>query len=261
MELDMTNLPSRTARFLWHGEIVEGMVQGEHIISLVDDQVFLPPQRSLASLASVRLLPPCTPQSIVAIGRNYREHAAEMEETLPVEPLVFLKPVTTLIGAGEAIVYPSWATENLHYEGELAVVIGRTCYRVGEEDAMEYVRGFTCANDVTARDLQRRDGQWARGKGFDTFCPLGPILAEDIDPSDLTITTRLNGEVRQQSSTSQLIFGVPRLISHVSAFMTLMPGDIILTGTPAGVGPMQPGDVVEVEIEGIGILRNPVVAG
>ena len=254
-------IPSRTARFLWHNQIETGVVDGENIIALIDDLALEAGAHPLAKLSAVKLLPPCEPRTIVCIGRNYREHAAEMAEELPEEPLIFLKPVTSLIASGDAIVYPAWVSSNVHYEGELAVVIGRTCRRVEEDEALSYVLGYTIANDVTARDLQRKDGQWTRGKGFDTFCPLGPVLVEDIDPSDLAITTRVNGEVKQQSRTSALIFGLPRLISHVSQVMTLHTGDIILTGTPAGVGPVNPGDVVEVEIEGIGILRNPVVAG
>lgn len=260
MEQEFT-IPSRTARFLWHNSIETGVVQGEHIIALIDDLALEAGTQPLAKLGNVKLLPPCEPRTIVCIGRNYREHAAEMEADLPPEPLIFLKPVTSLIASGDPIIYPSWASENVHYEGELAVVIGRTCRRVTEAEAMNYVLGYTIGNDVTARDLQRKDGQWTRGKGFDTFCPLGPVLVEDIDPSDLLLTTRVNGEVKQQARTSELIFGLPRLISHVSQVMTLHAGDVLLTGTPAGVGPVKPGDMVEVEIEGIGTLRNPVIAG
>ena len=251
----------RLAHFLWHGQVEVGIVEGDHIIALDDDPAEDGPKSIIGALSNVRLLPPCTPQNIVAIGRNYRDHAIEMNAELPPEPLIFLKPLTSIIASGEAIVYPSWVSQQVEYEGELAVIIGRTCHRVREEDALLYVQGYTCANDVTARDLQRRDVQWTRGKGFDTFCPLGPVIAEGIDASDLALTTRVNGEVRQQGRTSDLLFGIPRLISHISATMTLRPGDVILTGSPAGVGPLKPGDVVDVEIEGIGTLRNPVVAG
>ncbi len=249
---------TRTARFLWHGQPQAGLVEDGEIVGVAGH--FTHTMR-LGSLDSARLLPPCDPQTVVAIGRNYAEHAAQMQAEIPTEPLIFLKPVTSVIASGEPIVYPHWVSEKVEFEGELAVVIGQPCYRVAEADALRHVRGYTVANDVTARDVQRRDGQWARGKGFDTFCPLGPVLAEGIDPSDLRLVTRLNGEVKQDARTSDLIFPIPRLISHISACMTLMPGDVILTGSPAGVGPIQPGDVVEVEIEGIGILRNPVVAG
>ncbi len=254
-------IPARTARFLWHNEIETGIVEGDSIIALVDDMTLRTPSRPLAKLNEVKLLPPCEPRSIVCIGRNYREHAAQMQAEVPTEPLIFLKPITSLIASGDAIVYPTWASEKVEFEGELAVVIGRTCYRVSEDEAMDYVLGYTCANDVTARDLQRKDGQWTRGKGFNTFCPLGPVLAEDVDPSDLLLTTRVNGEVKQHARTSELVFPIPRLISHISQVMTLHHGDVILTGSPAGVGPLAPGDVVEVEIEGIGTLRNSVVAG
>jgi 2-keto-4-pentenoate hydratase/2-oxohepta-3-ene-1,7-dioic acid hydratase in catechol pathway len=201
-----------------------------------------------------------TPRTLVCVGRNYREHAAELGNEVPTEPLIFLKPVTTVIADGEPIRYPTWLSTNVHYEGELALVIGQTAYRVAEADAMRYIQGYTIANDVTARDLQNKDKQWTRGKGFDTFCPIGPRLVTDLDPSALDLTTRVNGAVRQQGNTRDLIFPIPQLISFITAVMTLQPGDIILTGTPAGVGPVQPGDVVEVEIAGLGVLRNPVVA-
>jgi 2-keto-4-pentenoate hydratase/2-oxohepta-3-ene-1,7-dioic acid hydratase in catechol pathway len=199
------------------------------------------------------------PSKIVGIGQNYRAHAAEMGKGLPEEPLVFLKPRSALIGDGAPIVRPP-GYERVDYEGELGVVIGRRARRVDAREALSYVFGFTCINDVTVRDLQKKDGQWTRAKGFDTFCPLGPRIVAGLDPSDLAITTRVNGAVRQQSSTADLIFDVPTLIAFVSAHMTLEPFDVISTGTPAGVGNLAVGDVVEVEIAGIGTLRNPVVA-
>jgi 2-keto-4-pentenoate hydratase/2-oxohepta-3-ene-1,7-dioic acid hydratase in catechol pathway len=247
------------ARFLWHGCECEGIVEGTRIVGILPHRDL--PKSPIGELDTVRLLPPCIPHTIVAIGRNYAEHAAQMKSELPQEPLLFLKPVTSLIASGEPIIYPSWTSQHVEFEGELAVIIGKPCYRVSEVDAMSYVLGYSCANDVTARDLQRRDGQWARGKGFDTFCPLGPVLATNIDPSDLRLITRVNGEIKQDARTSDLIFNIPRIISHISATMTLYPGDVILTGSPAGVGPVQPGDIIEVEIENIGILRNPVIAG
>jgi 2-keto-4-pentenoate hydratase/2-oxohepta-3-ene-1,7-dioic acid hydratase in catechol pathway len=197
---------------------------------------------------------------VVALGLNYAAHAAEMKVALPTEPLIFLKPSTSVAAPDEPILYPAMS-EQVEYECELAVVIGRKARQVAEADATGYVLGYTCANDVTARDLQRRDSQWSRAKGFDTFCPLGPWIETEIDPGDLHIETRVNGVVKQSSRTSDLVFRVPRTVSYVSQIMTLLPGDVILTGTPSGVGPVQPGDVMEVEIEGIGVLRNPVGDG
>jgi 2-keto-4-pentenoate hydratase/2-oxohepta-3-ene-1,7-dioic acid hydratase in catechol pathway len=213
-----------------------------------------------AALGEVRLLAPCQPSKVIALGLNYATHAAEMKVDPPAEPLIFLKPPTTVIGPNQPIVYPAMS-QQVDYECELAVVIGRTARHVAEASALDYVLGYTCANDVTARDLQKKDGQWTRAKSFDTFCPLGPWIKTDLDPGDLRIETRVNGGVRQSSRTSDLIFGVPKLISFISHVMTLLPGDVILTGTPSGIGPVQPGDVVEVEIEGIGVLRNPVEDG
>jgi 2-keto-4-pentenoate hydratase/2-oxohepta-3-ene-1,7-dioic acid hydratase in catechol pathway len=200
-----------------------------------------------------------TPTKIVGIGQNYRAHALEMGKGIPDEPLMFLKPVTAIIGDGGAIERPA-GYERVDYEGELGVVIGRRASRISRERALEVVDGFVIVNDVTVRDLQKKDGQWTRAKGFDTFCPIGPRIVAGLDPSNLRISTTVNGQVRQDSSTSDLIFDVPTLIAFVTAHMTLEPGDIISTGTPAGVGNLTPGDVVEVRIEGIGALRNPVIA-
>lgn len=211
------------------------------------------------ALGEVRLLAPVTPSKIVAIGLNYADHAAEGNRELPKEPMLFIKPSTAVIGPGDEIIYPP-QTANLHYEGELAIVIGKAAKNVSMDQARNYVLGYTCANDVTARDLQRRDVQFTRGKGFDTFAPIGPWIVTDLDPSDLAIQTRLNGEIRQNSRTSKLIFNCDYLISFISSVMTLLPGDVISTWTAAGVGPMQPGDVVEVEIEHIGCLRNTIAA-
>lgn len=202
---------------------------------------------------------PVQPSKILCIGRNYADHAAELGHEVPAEPLVFMKPPSALVGSGEAIVLPS-LSERVDFEGELAVVIGRRCRNVAEADAMGVVMGYTLLNDVTARDLQKKDGQWTRAKGFDTFAPCGPRLVTDLDVSDLAIKTLVNGEVKQSGRTSQLIFPIPRLIAYLSRVMTLMPGDLISTGTPSGVGPLKPGDVVEVWAEGIGSLVNPVVA-
>jgi 2-keto-4-pentenoate hydratase/2-oxohepta-3-ene-1,7-dioic acid hydratase in catechol pathway len=212
------------------------------------------------ALADARLLAPVIPRSkVVGIGKNYADHAAEMGGEAPTEPLIFLKPNTAVIGPGDPVVMPRQSAE-VHYEGELAVVIGRLCKDVPEEKFADVVYGYTCANDVTARDLQKSDGQWARAKGFDTFCPLGPWIETALDTTDLSLVARLDGRVVQQGRTSDLVHPVAKLVAYVSAMMTLLPGDLILTGTPAGVGPVQPGQQVEVEIEGIGALTNPFVA-
>jgi len=197
------------------------------------------------------------PTKIIAIGLNYLDHAKEFDMEIPEYPLVFMKPPTTVIGNGETILYPP-QTKELHYEGELGIVIGKRTRNVSVQDAGHCIVGYTCANDVTARDLQRLDGQWTRSKSFDTFCPLGPRIAKNIDPTNLAIITRVNGATKQKSNTNQMIFNAFQLVSFVSAIMTLMPGDIISTGTPPGVGELKVGDVVEVEIEQIGILRNTV---
>ena len=211
-------------------------------------------------LEDVRLLAPVIPRSkVIGIGKNYAKHAAEMGGDVPESPLTFLKPNTSVVGPGDPIVYPK-QTHDLHYEGELAVVIGRICRDLSPEDVSKVIFGYTCANDVTARDLQQSDGQWARAKGFDTFCPLGPWIETHLDPSNLTVRTSLDGEVVQDGSTSDMVFDVPTLVAHVSSFMTLLPGDVILTGTPEGVGPMQVGSTVSVTIGGIGTLVNQVVS-
>lgn len=199
------------------------------------------------------------PSKIIGIGVNYRAHAVEMGKGLPEEPLMFMKPRTAMIGDGAAIERPG-GYERVDYEGELGVVIGARTRGISRERALDAVLGFVCINDVTVRDLQKRDGQWTRAKGFDTFCPIGPRIVAGLDPSSLRITTRVNGQVRQDSSTSDLIFDVPALIAFTSAHMTLEPGDVISTGTPSGVGNLEPGDTVTVEIEGIGALTNRVTA-
>jgi len=210
------------------------------------------------------LIPDLSPSKIVCVGRNYVEHAKELGNEVPTEPLLFLKPPSSLIGSGEAIVYPK-LSQRVDFEGELAIVIGKRCSHIGpEEDVRSYVRGYTIVNDVTARDLQKSDGQWSRAKGFDTFCPVGPLVTDEIDPAaagedaGLSIQTRLNGVLRQDGNTRGLIFPIAALLRYISAAMTLVPGDLVPTGTPAGVGPMRPGDLVEVEVQGIGVLRNSV---
>jgi 2-keto-4-pentenoate hydratase/2-oxohepta-3-ene-1,7-dioic acid hydratase in catechol pathway len=208
----------------------------------------------------VRLVAPVVPTKIVCVGRNYREHAAELGNEMPAEPLLFLKAPSSLVGHEDAIVLPPYS-ERVEHEGELAVVIGRRAKDVTDgENPLDYVFGYTCLNDVTARDLQRKDKQFTRAKSFDTFCPVGPYVATDIDPLDLRVETRVNGEVRQRGRTSEMAFAVPFLVRYVSRMMTLEPGDLISTGTPAGVGPLLDGDTVEVEVEGVGTLRNPVRA-
>ncbi len=209
-------------------------------------------------LESVRLLAPVLPGKIICVGRNYEEHAKELNNPVPDIPLLFLKPPSSVIATGEKIVLPPQSRQ-VDHEGELVVVIGKRGRWIPPERALEHVFGYTIANDVTARDLQRRDVQFTRGKGFDTFCPLGPWIETDFDLTDALVTCRVNNEMRQMASTREMIFSVPQLIAFISSVMTLEAGDIILTGTPAGVGPLTANDVVEVSIEGIGVLRNPVV--
>ncbi len=210
-------------------------------------------------LDDVRLLAPVIPRSkVVGIGKNYADHAAEMGGDVPQQPLMFLIPNTAVVGPGDPVVMPPQSSE-VHYEGELAVVIGKLCKDVPADRALDVVYGYTCANDVTARDLQRRDVQWSRAKGFDTFCPLGPWIETSLDVSDLRVTTRRDGETVQDGRTSQMVHPVAALVAYVSSAFTLLPGDVILTGTPAGVGPVVAGQRVEVEIEGIGVLSNVFV--
>ncbi len=203
-------------------------------------------------------LAPCLPTKIIAVGLNYEDHAKEMNRTPPEDPMLFMKPSTAVIAHQEEIKYPGHMSNRVDYEGELGVVIGKRAHMVENEQALEYVFGYTCINDVTARDLQAKDIQFTRGKGFDTFAPIGPFIETEADPSDLHVRTFLNGELKQNSSTKNLIFSVPELVSFISKVMTLLPGDIIATGTPSGISPMSPGDLVEVEIEGIGKLINHV---
>ena len=257
----------RIARFTTGDGAAFGVVEGDEsalTVRQIDGHPFAPFQvvGDPLPLAEVRLLAPVLPSKVVAIGRNYAEHAKEMggEVDLSEPPVVFLKPSTSVVGPGDAIQYPVGVSEEVSYEGELAVVIARLCREVPPARVKDVVLGFACANDVTARDLQRRESQWGRAKGFDTFCPLGPWVASDIDPSDLAVTTTVNGELRQAGRTSQMLRTVDELVSHVSQAMTLLPGDVILTGTPAGVGPLAIGDEVSVSIERVGTLTNRVVA-
>jgi len=208
----------------------------------------------------MKLEEPIRPSKIVCVGRNYREHAAELGNKMPDEPLLFLKAPSAIISSGDEIVLPS-ASQQVEHEGELGVVIGRVARNIRSgEDPLSYVLGYTCVNDVTARDLQRKDVQFTRGKSFDTFCPVGPWIETDIDPANVSVETRLNGEVKQKGNTADMAFPVAFLIRYISEIMTLYPGDLIATGTPAGVSRMKPGDIVEVEVAGIGVLRNQVVS-
>lgn len=238
------------------------LIEGSDVCPLNEGEWFggfaLPRSQYSIPLAEVRLLAPVTPSKIVCVGRNYREHAAELGNKMPEEPLLFLKPPSSVVGDGGTVELPAESAQ-VEHEGELGVVIGRIARRISpDEDPLNYVLGYTCVNDVTARDLQRKDVQFTRAKSFDTFCPVGPVIANDINPLDLEVTTRLNGEIKQRARTSSMAFPVPFLIRYISGIMTLNPGDLIATGTPAGVSPMKHGDVVEIEIEGIGVLRNRI---
>ncbi len=253
----------RIARFTTGDDPVYGLVDGsgEKIAEITGDPLYQRIELTGTThlVEDVRLLAPVIPRSkVIGIGKNYHDHAAEMGGEAPAEPLMFLIPNTAVAGPGDPVVMPPQSRE-VHYEGELAVVIGRMCKDVAPEDARSVVFGYTCANDVTARDLQRSDGQWSRAKGFDTFCPLGPWIETDLDPTDLHLVTRRDGEVVQDGSTGDMVHGVAALVSHASQAFTLLPGDVILTGTPAGVGPVQPGQRVDVEIDAIGVLSNPFV--
>ena len=211
--------------------------------------------------AEARLLPPCSPSKIVCVGRNYAEHAKELGNEVPQEPLIFLKPPSSLIASGDAIVYPK-QSQRVDFEGELGVVIAKRARNVVSAEADGYILGYTCVNDVTARDLQKKDGQWTRGKGFDTFCAVGPCIVrrEESDFKSFRVRTLVNGEQKQDASVDEMLFGVNDIVAYVSAFMTLEPGDLIATGTPPGVGPLQPGSKVQIVIEGVGVLENTVIA-
>lgn len=237
----------------------QGELNDNSIIAILEGHPFgeLNPDGRVVAASAVRLLAPVLPSKIIGIGKNYADHAVEMNSELPPEPLMFLKPSTSVIGPNEFIVLPP-QTSVVHHEAELAVVIGRFCKDVPPERVAEVILGYTCANDVSARDVQKADGQWARAKGFDTFCPLGPWIETDLDPANLAISAFVGSEERQSGNTRDLIFSVVELVSFVSHQMTLLPGDVILTGTPAGVGPIVAGDAIEVVIQGIGSLVNTV---
>ena len=211
-------------------------------------------------LAEASLLVPVRPSKIVCVGRNYREHAAELQHEVPTEPLLFFKPPSSLLAPGGTVRRPK-LSQRVDYEGELGVVIGKKCFKLGaDEDVRPYILGYTCVNDVTARDLQNKDDQWARAKGFDTFCPVGPLVTDEIDPwAGVSVETRVNGDVRQQGNTRDFIFSLDVIIRYIAEVMTLIPGDLIATGTPKGVGSVVAEDVIEISVEGVGTLRNPVV--
>jgi len=248
----------RILRLEKQGQPCFGILENDDVRELKGD-VFsrFEPGAKLGKVSGIQLLAPILPSKVVALGLNYRDHAAEMNLPLPEEPLIFLKPGTSVVGPFADIIYPE-VSARVDYEAELAVVLKKLARDVEPQDASEYILGYTCLNDVTARDLQARDGQWARAKGFDTFCPLGPWIETELDPSNLNIQAILNDNVVQNSCTSELHFKVPEIISFVSRIMTLVPGDVIATGTPSGIGPMQKGDRITISIQGIGDLTNQV---
>lgn len=241
-----------------YGLVIDGVVhEWQSTLFPIED---FTPKQAISTPDQMQLNPPIVwPSKIVCIGRNYAAHAAEHQADVPDEPMVFLKPPSALIPPGMPIQIPS-GIGRVDEEAELAVIIKTQARNVSRDDALKYVLGYTCANDVSARAFQEKDGQWGRAKGFDTFCPLGPWINTDLDPSNLLVRATINGEVRQESRTSDMVFDVPALISFISHVMTLQPGDIILTGTPSGVSELHPGDVVQIEVEGIGTLINPVEA-
>lgn len=244
---------------------------GETVYGIITDKWFQPvagspfergfdalqPCGQPIALSSVRLLAPCQPSKIVCVGRNYAEHAAEHGAEVPKEPLIFLKPPSALVGPNDAIVLTS-LSQQIEHEAELVAVVRVRARHLTPENALDCLLGYTCGNDVTARDLQRRDGQWSRAKGFDTFCPLGPWIETELDPSDQEVSCQVNGQMRQQASTRDMVFGMKALLVYVTAVMTLEPGDVLMTGTPSGVSPIRSGDVVDVTVSGVGVLRNPV---
>lgn len=248
----------RFCRFLFKDRVWWGMLEDEGVQPLSAPPYYrIVREGDPLPLEEVKLLAPAEPSKIVCLGLNYADHAREMGVELPKEPVIFLKPPSSVVGPGDKIILPA-VSRRVDYEAELAIIIGREAYEIPKERAFDYIFGYTCANDVTARDLQMKDVQWVRSKSFNTFCPLGPWIETELDPADLSIQLKQNGEIKQKSTTANLIFKVPEIVEFISSIMTLLPGDVILTGTPAGVGPVSPGDVLEVSIEGIGNLTNPV---
>jgi 2-keto-4-pentenoate hydratase/2-oxohepta-3-ene-1,7-dioic acid hydratase in catechol pathway len=262
----------RYCRFQFNGQEHYGLVESVAGLDSIVRILLTPPEEADGDMESLRtrrieaialeeasLLAPVRPTKIVCIGRNYREHAAELGHDVPTEPLIFLKATSALLAPGGVVLRPG-ISQRVDYEGELGVVIGRTCHKpAADADIRQYILGYTCVNDVTARDLQNKDGQWSRAKGFDTFCPVGPLVTDEIDPwAGVGLETRVNGEVKQSGNTRDFIFTLDVLIRHIAQAMTLFPGDLIPTGTPSGVGPLVTGDFVEVSVAGVGTLRNPV---
>jgi 2-keto-4-pentenoate hydratase/2-oxohepta-3-ene-1,7-dioic acid hydratase in catechol pathway len=237
------------------------VAQGDRVLSATGTPFvdLVPGDEPIGRLTDLELLAPVDPRTVICVGRNYRDHAAEFANPLPEQPLLFMKPASSVIGPGAAIEYPS-LSNRVDPEAELVLVIGREAHRVPAERAMEVIGGYTCGNDVTARDIQKSDDQWTRGKGFHTFCPIGPWIETELDPANLRVTCTVNGEVRQDGRTSELIFGIPFLIEYITRFTKLMPGDLVMTGTPGGVAPIEVGDTVTIEVEGIGVLENRVIA-
>jgi 2-keto-4-pentenoate hydratase/2-oxohepta-3-ene-1,7-dioic acid hydratase in catechol pathway len=263
----------RYCRFQLNGEAHYGLVESVAGRDAIVRLLLTAPEEADGDMESLRtrridaipleeaaLLPPVRPSKIICIGRNYREHAAELGNEVPKEPMIFLKPTSALLSPGGIVRRPK-ISERVDYEGELGVVIGKTCYRpAADADIRQYILGYTCVNEVTARDLQKTDGQWSRAKGFDTFCPVGPLVSDEIDPwAGISVETRVNGEVRQNGNTRDLIFPLDVVIRYIAQAMTLFPGDLIPSGTPSGVGPIVAGDTVEVTVEGVGTLKNSVV--
>lgn len=238
-----------------------GRVEGAVVRELIGDPFANPqPTERNWPLEAVKLLPPCVPSKIVCVGRNYHAHANELGNEIPTEPLIFLKPPSSILAPEEPIVMPR-VSKRVDYEGEIALIIGKACFWLADEDsAKPYIGAVTCLNDVTARDLQNTDSQWTRPKGFDTFCPFGPVMETEFDPGDLAVETFVNGNRKQHGRTSEMLFSLDVIIRWISRVMTLVPGDVIATGTPSGVGPLKSGDVVEVVVGGVGTLRNPVIA-
>ena len=260
-------------RFVHHNSPAYGLIEslaGREVITRVFAEGAAPagvpdedaPSKKIEAVAcaEARLLAPVRPSKVICVGRNYREHARELGNEVPTELLIFLKPPSAVIGPGEEVRRPA-ASQRVDHEGELGIVIGAECRKPREdEDVRSCIRGYTCVNDVTARDLQKKDGQWTRGKGFDTFCPVGPVVSDEIDPwAGVTVETRVNGQVRQHGTTTDMIFPLEQIVRYIAGIMTLYPGDLIATGTPEGVGPVVAGDVMEIEVGGVGVLRNPVV--
>jgi 2-keto-4-pentenoate hydratase/2-oxohepta-3-ene-1,7-dioic acid hydratase in catechol pathway len=244
-------------RYTYNGTTGHGLLEGDMVVPIqgsIFESFSVSPDR--IPVDQTTILSPVVPSKAVCVGLNYLDHAQEFNLQLPPEPILFIKPTSSVIGPDEAIVHPK-QSKRVDFEAELAIVIGKTAKNVEEEHAEEYILGYTCANDVTARDLQPQNGQWTMAKSFDTFCPLGPVITDEVDCDNLTVESRVNGVVKQHSNTKFLAFKPHFLVSYISKIMTLFPGDVILTGTPGGIAPMASGDIVEIELEGIGVLRNP----